>query len=137
MNNNVAEIKTEPKAVTVARAHAEALYRGDSAKMKGLLAEDVHYTVLNTVPNFPGLDSTGIENFMRDVLSAPPDAFVPGSVKIIQSIGDDQRALLVVTFESNMTPDGTKSKFVAARHYLINEKGKVKTEQVIIFPLSS
>jgi ketosteroid isomerase-like protein len=130
------EVKSEPKAVTVARAHAEALYKGDNNKMRSLLADDVRYTVLNTVPNFPGLNNAGVDNFMHDVMGAPPSAFIPGSVKIIQSIGDDERALLVLTFESTMTTNGTKSKFVAARHYLIDENGKVKTEQVIIFPLA-
>ena len=143
MSNNIAEVKTEPKAVTIARAHAETLYKGDATKMRSLLAEDVHYTLLNTMPsipgmmNFPGMDNTGIENFMRDVMSGPPDWIVPGSTRTLQSIGDDQRALLVITFESALGPNRTKMKIVAARHYMVNEKGKIQREQVILFPLAN
>jgi hypothetical protein len=142
MNNNIAEVKIEPKAVTVARAHADALYKGDATKMRSLLAEDVHYTLLNTMPsipgmmNFPGMDNTGIENFMRDVMSGPPDWVVPGSVRILRSIGDDLRALLVVNFESALGLNGTKMKMIAARHYTLNEGGKIRTEQVILFHYS-
>jgi len=143
MSNNIAEVKTEPKAVIIARAHAEALYKGDATKMRSLLAEDVHYTLLNTMPsipgmmNFPGIDSTGIENFMRDVMSGPPGWIVSGSTRTLQSIGDDQRVLLVITFESALGPNRTKMKIVAARHYMVNEKGKIQREQVILFPLAN
>lgn len=124
----------EPKAVTVARAHAEALYRGDQEGMRRLLAKDVHYTVLTTFPDMPGMDNSGIENFMKDVMSGPPDAIVPGSAKILQSMGDDHRALMVWKFQTAMGP-GPKIEMVAARHYLVNGRGLITHEQVILFPL--
>lgn len=131
--------RSESRAVAVGRAHVEAFTNRNWDKARSVLAEDVHYTLL-TSADMPGLDNkgiyenSGIENFMRD-LSSNPDFIVPGSARIVSSMGDDDRALLIVTFDSRLGPTAEKNRFVAARHYLIDEKAKIKTEQVILFPI--
>lgn len=134
------ETPSGSRAVAVGRAHVEAFTNRKWDEARSVLAEDVRYALLTSASDMPALDnkgiyeSSGIENFMRDI-SRNPDFIVPGSARIVSSMGDDQRALLVVTFESPVGPNVGKNKFVAARHYLIDEKAKIKNEQVILFPI--
>ena len=136
----MSELQSQSQAAAVGRVRVVAFTNRKWEEARSLLADGVQYTLLTTAPGMPALDNkgiyenVGIENFMRD-LSRNPDFIIPGSSRIISSMGDDQRALLVVIFDSPLGPNAGKNKFVAARHYLIDEEKKIKTEQVILFPI--
>jgi hypothetical protein len=58
-------------------------------------------------------------------------AVVPGSAHMIASIGDERNALLMLTVEADL--GAGKATLPAARLYLLDENGKIKTEQVIFY----
>src|SRR5262245_2132846 len=124
------------KAVDVARAHVEAFGRQDYQKAESLLADDVHFNVLTTTPNVGALSGVGKEDFMKG-LHIFGDLIVPGTGRIIQSWGDDVRALVVFFYEAGIGPDATRIKFIRAAHYLLDDAGKIEIEQVVFFPLAS
>lgn len=124
----------EPRAVAVARAHVEAFTNRDFATAKSLLAKDVQFNVLTTTPNMKGL-SGEYEQFVEGI-KAFGEAIVPGSVRIIDELGDDTRALLVFSYLAPWGPGGSKIRLVRSAHYFLNEEGKIKIEQVVFFPLA-
>ncbi len=50
---------------------------------------------------------------------------------MIASIGDERNALLMLTVEADL--GAGKATLPAARLYLLDENGKIKTEQVIFY----
>jgi hypothetical protein len=128
--------ESESPAVAVARAHVYAWSNHDYDKARKRLADDVHVTVTTTQPMLPKTDTTGIDEYM-DGLVKFGQIVVPGSARITESIGDSRNALLVVTVQATMGPGATPVPLTAARLYLLNEKGKIQTEQVIFTTLAS
>jgi hypothetical protein len=59
------------------------------------------------------------------------NSLIPGSLKVLESIGDDHQALIVVTVNTTSASAG-KSTLLAARHYIINNSEKITNEQVIL-----
>src|SRR5262245_22263231 len=122
-------VHQDSPAVAVARAHVEAFTNHDFEAARNLLAEDVHFTLLNTEPNMPNhLEGNGVEQFMALLTQ---QLLVPGSAQFISSVGDERHALLLVSVESDV--GGSELTIFSGRHYLLDDKGKIKNEQVIIF----
>jgi SnoaL-like domain len=125
----------ETKAVSVARAHVEAFSNRNYEKAERLLADDVHFTVLTTTPNMETLDNVSIPEFMK-ALRTFGEAIIPGTSSILEEWGDQTRALLIMSYEAAWGADGKRIKLIGARHYLLNDTGKIQAEKVIFFPLA-
>jgi len=80
-------------------------------------------------------DTIGADAYM-DGLKKFANGVEPGSARVIASIGDERNALLMLTVQAAIGPNGAKVTVPAARLYLLDEDKKVKVEQVIFFPLS-
>jgi SnoaL-like domain len=126
-------VRQDSPAVAVARAHAEAWSKHDWAKAREGLAADVHVTVTTTQPTMPATDLTGIEDYMRGLIEFA-GAVVPGSARVLSSIGDERNALLMLTVEADF--GGGKVTLPAARLYLLDEDDKINVEQVIFYAAS-
>jgi hypothetical protein len=122
-------VQHDSPAVAVARAHVEAFTNHDFATARHLLAEDVHFTLLNTEPDRANqYDGIGVEQFMALLTRQP---LVPGSAQFISSVGDERHALLLVSVKADV--GGVPLTIFSGRHYVLDDKGKIKTEHVIIF----
>ena len=124
--------QTEPRAVRVAREHVQAFTRRDYEKSAAMLAKDVQFTVMTTTPRMPALNG-GFVEFMNGI-RAFGDAIVPGSVRVIDALGDENRALFVFSYEAPWGEGGATLRFVRAAHYFLNDDGKIKVELVVFFP---
>ncbi len=117
-------------AVAVARAHAEAWSTHDWARAREGLAEDVYVTVTTTQPAMPATDLIGVDDYMRGLVEFA-QAVVPGSARVLASVGDERNALLMLTVEADL--GGGRVTLPAARLYLLDEDDKIKDEQVVFF----
>jgi hypothetical protein len=120
----------ESPAVAIARAHAEAWSNHDFGAARSSLADDVKVTATSTVPIMPATDLSGADDYMAG-LTQFAQAVVPGSLRVIASVGDERNALLMLTVEADL-PVG-RMTLPAARLYLLDEAGKIKAEQVIFY----
>ncbi len=120
----------EPQAVAIARAHVEAWSNHDFDTARNGLAPDVRVTATTTQPFPPATDLTGVDNYMIG-LTQFAQAVVPGSLRVIASVGDERTALLMLTVEADF--GAGKATLPGARLYLIDENNKIKTEQVIFY----
>jgi hypothetical protein len=127
-------MSTQPEspAVAIARAHVEAWGNHDFGTARGMLAPDVHVTATSTNPALPHTDLTGADSYMEGLI-AYAQPVVPGSVKVLDSTGDDRNALLLCTLTMAGGPFGEGTTAPCARLYLIDDNGKIKTEQVIFY----
>lgn len=125
-------IKEQSPAVVLARAHVEAWSHHDWEKARESLAADVHVTVTTTQPIMTATDTVGSGAYM-DGLIKFAQAVVPGSARVIASVGDQRNALLMVTVQAALGPGGVQVPLSAARLYLLDEHHKIKAEQVIFF----
>ena len=122
-------VQPDSPAVAVARAHVEAFTNHDWDTARNLLAEDVHFTLLNTEPDRPNQrDGVGVEQFMALLTQQP---LIPGSAQFISSVGDEHHALLLVSVKADV--GGVPLTIFSGRHYVLDEEGKIKTEHVIGF----
>jgi hypothetical protein len=122
----------EPRAVAVARAHVEAWGSHEFDKARSLLAPDVKVTATSTNPVLPHTDLAGADEYMAG-LTAYAQPVVPGSVKVLASTGDDRNALLLVSMTMAGGPFGAGTTAPCARLYLIDDEGKITTEQVVFY----
>src|SRR5260370_9424029 len=121
---------TASKAAAVAVKHIEAVTNHDYETARNVLADDVHFILINAIPGFPSpFEGNGIEEFMKAISS--DNSLIPGSLKVLESIGDDHQALIVVTVNTTSASAG-KTTLLAARHYIINNSEKITNEQVIL-----
>ena len=121
-------------AVAIARAHAEAWSNHDFDAARSRLADDVKVTATSTAPIMPATDLSGADDYMVG-LTQFAQAVVPGSLRVIASVGDERNALLMLTVEADL-PVG-RMTLPAARLYLLDETGKIKAEQVIFYAAQS
>ena len=122
----------ESPAVAVARAHVEAWSKHDYDSARGMLAPDVTVTALSTTPGLPRTDLTGADDYMQGLI-AYAQPIVPGSVQVLASTGDDRNALLVLRLTMAGGPFGEGTTAPCARLYLIDDNGKIQTEQVVFY----
>jgi hypothetical protein len=120
-------------AVAIARSHAEAWSNHDWDKARESLAANVHVTVMTTQPTVPSTDLAGVDDYMQGLIQFA-QAVVPGSARVIASVGDERNALLMLTVEADF--GGGKVALPAARLYLIDEDDKIKAEQVVFYAAS-
>jgi hypothetical protein len=120
----------EAPAVTIARAHVEAWSNHDFDTARDALAPDVRVTATTTQPFPPATDLTGADDYMIG-LTQFAQAVVPGSLRIVASVGDDRNALLMLTVEADF--GAGKATQPGARLYLLDENNKIKTEHVIFY----
>ena len=127
-------VPTEAPAVAVARAHVEAWSNHDFDAARSSLAADVKVTATSTLPIMPATDLSGADDYMVG-LTQFAQAVVPGSLRVIASVGDERNALLMLTVEADL-PVG-RMTLPGARLYLLDETGKIKVEQVIFYAAQS
>ena len=120
----------ESPAVAIARAHVEAWSNHDFDTARKGLAPDVKVTATTTLPIMPATDLTGADNYMIG-LTQFAQGVVPGSLRVIASIGDERNALLMLTVEADLA--GRRATLPAARLYLLDDDGKIKAEQVVFY----
>ena len=127
-------MSTQPEAlaVSIARAHVEAWGNHDFDTARMALAPNVHVTVTSTNPALPRADLTGADSYMEGLI-AYAQPVVPGSVKMLASTGDSRNALLTLTLTMAGGPFGAGTTAPCARLYLIDDNGKIETEQVIFY----
>jgi hypothetical protein len=120
----------ESPAVAIARAHVEAWSNHDFDTARKGLAPDVKVTATTTLPIMPATDLTGADDYMIG-LTQFAQAVVPGSLRVIASVGDERNALLMLTVEADLA--GRRATLPAARLYLLDDDGKIKAEQVVFY----
>jgi hypothetical protein len=120
----------ESPAVAIARAHAEAWSNHDFDTARKGLAPDVKVTATTTLPIMPATDLTGADNYMIG-LTQFAQMVVPGSLRVIASVGDERNALLMLTVEADL--GGRRATLPGARLYLLDDDGKIKAEQVVFY----
>jgi SnoaL-like domain len=110
---------SDSPAVTLARAHMAAWANHDLDTARGNVADDVQF--------FGNDQSTvGIQAYM-DGLARFTEQFVPGSLRIIATRGDERKAMIL----AEVSVDG--QPFPSARTLELDENGKIKVERVIFF----
>lgn len=124
-------LKTESPAVAIARAHVEAWSNHDFDTARDALTPDVKVTATTTNAALPKTDLTGIDAYMQGLI-AFAQGVVPGSARVIASLGDERNALLMLTVQT-AGPDGSQMTLPGARLYLLDENGKIKVEQVVFY----
>jgi SnoaL-like domain len=125
-------IQEDSPAVAVARAHAEAWSNHDWDKARESLAADVQVTATTTQPGMKGTDLTGIEDYMQGLIEFA-EPIVPGSARVIASVGDNRNSLILLTVRAVLGPGGGLVTIPAARLALLDEDNKIKSEQVVFF----
>ena len=125
---------TQPNspAVAVARAHVEAWSNHDFNTARDSLAADVTVTSTTTQPIMKAVNLAGIDDYMIG-LTQFAQGVVPGSAHIIASVGDERNALLLLTMTMAGGPFGAGAQAPCARIYLVDDNGKIKTEQVVFY----
>lgn len=124
-------LKTESPAVAIARAHVEAWSNHDFDTARDGLTTDVTVTATTTNAAVPKTDLAGIEAYMQGLI-AFAQGVVPGSARVIASLGDERNALLMLTVQI-AGPDGSQMTLSGARLYLLDENRKIKVEQVVFY----
>jgi ketosteroid isomerase-like protein len=125
------ETTTEPKAISIAIAHAEASCKHDWEAAKAFLAADVKFTVVTNQPVPPPLDINGIDRYKEAFKTFT--GVVPGSTKIAYANGDDNNALIVVRVKVVSGPGAPEMNFTASRLYYVNDEGKIQTEHLTFY----
>jgi SnoaL-like protein len=125
-------LKTESPAVVSARAHVEAWSNHDFDTARAGLATDVKFTATTTNAAIPKTDLAGIDAYMQGLI-AFAQGVVPGSARVIASVGDERNALLMLTVQMAAGPDRPQMTLRGARLYLLDEKGRIKFEQVVFY----
>ena len=125
-------LRSESPAVAVARAHVEAWSHHDFDTARSLLAPDVRVLATSTTPGIPRTDLTGADDYMAGLI-AYAQPMVPGSLRVLSSIGDEHNALLTLSIEMAGGPFGAGATAPCSRLYLIDDDGKIKSEQVVFF----
>jgi len=122
-------VSSQSKAVEIAIQHVEAFSNHDYETARSLLADDVHFLLIGSIPGFPNsVEGHGVEEFMKTLTSG--NTLIPGSLQVLHSIGDEHQALITVSVKGTL-PTQEPITLLAARHYMIDEHDKIKNELVI------
>lgn len=119
------------RAVDLAVAHCEAWSNHDWDEARERLASDVKVTATTTMAGAPNTDLSGVDAYMEG-LRAFAGHFVPGSLRVNASAGDEHNALLHVSVDADGPPFGPVTVH-GARLYLFDESDKLVSEQVIFY----
>jgi hypothetical protein len=118
---------SDSRAVAIARAHLEAWTNHDLDTVRGNLAEDVQF--YSPAATLVGIDEymdapRGLTQFARQV--------VPGSLRVIATMGDERNALIMYEVSTEGGPIGSKV-FPSAQTWLLDDSGKIKVERIVSF----
>ena len=122
----------DPTAVRVARAHVDAWGGHDYDAARASLASSVHVAVTSVDPEAPTVDTNGIEDYMQGLVQYG-QAVLPGTTGVTSAVGDDTRALLLVTSRVKFGPDAPEMTNYQARLYRLDDEEKIEDEQVIFY----
>jgi hypothetical protein len=101
--------------------------------------------LITSIPGFPNpVEGHGVEAFMKTLMSG--NTLIPGSLNVINSIGDDHQAFITVSVKGTLPtrltsgyqlsnvhlPTQEPITLLAARHYVIDEHEKITNELVIM-----
>lgn len=125
-------IQQASPAVAVARAHVQAWSNHDFDSARSSLAADVTVTATSTNPDLPDTKLTGIDDYLRGLIEFA-QLVVPGSARVLATVGDERNALLLLTVQTAGGPFGAQMTLPAARLYLLDDNDKIKVEQVIFY----
>jgi hypothetical protein len=117
-------------AVKLALAHVQTWSDRDWDAARAALAANVHVTVTTTNPALPVTDTTGRDDYMVG-LEMWAGAITPGSVKVLNAVGDDRNALVTFSVEVDFGFGRTPS--AGARLYLFDEEDNIAAEQVVFY----
>jgi hypothetical protein len=123
---------TQSQALAVATSHIEAWSNHDFDASRSSLADGVQIAVTSTNESLPETRTTGIDEYMTGLI-AFAQAVVPGSAHVLSTVGDDHNALVTVTVRAKFPPSGTEVTLPGARLYLLDDDGKIASEQVIFY----
>jgi hypothetical protein len=121
----------QARAVAIALAHVEAWSNHDFDAARSGLAPNVRVTATTTFPGIPATDLTGVDAYMTGLV-AFAQGVVPGSARLLASVGDERNALLTLTVRTT-GPDGTPMTLPGSRLYLLDENGRIEAEQVVFY----
>jgi hypothetical protein len=116
--------------VATAIAHCEAWSNHDWDTVRSGLAPDVRVTATTTKPVMPDTNTAGVDAYMQGLVQFA-GAVVPGSLRVVASIGDERNALLMVNVQAAFGPGGAEVPLPAARLYRLDDQGKIEAEQVV------
>jgi hypothetical protein len=115
-------------AIDVARSHIKAWSSHDWVTTRALLSPDIHAWVTSTQPGSGTSEITGIDAHMAPKVRAA-QLIEPGSVREIVALGDEQNALVVVTFEIGLGQDGSLMTMVRSCVYRLDESSRIQEER--------
>jgi hypothetical protein len=119
--------KEESRAVALARSHLGAWTNHDFDTARGNLAPDVQF--FSPAANLVGIDEymdapRGLVQFARQV--------VPGSLRIVAAMGNEQNALIMYEVSTEGGPIGSKV-FPSAQTWVLDDNGKIKAERIVSY----
>jgi SnoaL-like protein len=117
-------------AVALARAHLEAWSNHDLDQARGNLAVGVEF--FSPAGHLVGVDeymdgARGLVQFARQV--------VPGSLKVIATMGDERNALIMYQVDTEGGPFGAR-RFPSAQTWVLDEHGKIQVERIISYAVA-
>src|SRR5262245_9458599 len=124
--------RRDSAAVTTAQAHIEAWSNHDFDAARAGLAGDDWVTAHTTDPNWPKAALPGIVQDMPGLV-ASAQAVIPGSVAILNPVGDDTQALVTLNVRVKFGPEAPEMILPGSRLYLLDDQGKIKVEHVVFF----
>ncbi len=118
---------TDSRAVSLARAHLEAWSNHDLETARGNLAPDVQF-------HSPAGTLVGIDEYMdgQRGLAQFAKRVVPGSLRVIAAMGDEQNALIMYNVDTEGGPLGPRT-FPSAQTWQLDEAGKIQVERIISY----
>jgi hypothetical protein len=126
------DMSTQARAVALANAHVENWSNHDFDAARASLADDVKVAITSTNPTLPETRTSGIDEYMAGLLTFA-QAVVPGSAHVVSAMGDERNALITLTVRAAFPPSGQEVTLPGARLYLLDENGKIASEQVIFY----
>lgn len=124
--------KSDSPAVAVAVAHIEAWSNQDFNGAQRLLAPEVRVAVTTTQPIMAATQTVGVQDYMEG-LKKFLQIVVPGSAEVVSALGDKNNALVTVIVKARFGPSAPEVTLPAARLYLLDDAGKILSEQVIFY----
>lgn len=125
-------MSAQSPAITLANAHIEYWSNHDFDAARASLADDVKVAITSTNPTLPETRSAGIDDYMAGLITFA-QAVVPGSARVLSTIGDERNALITLTVRAAFPPSGQEVTLPGARLYLLDENDKIAGEQVIFY----
>ncbi|HKB17433.1 MAG TPA: nuclear transport factor 2 family protein [Candidatus Dormibacteraeota bacterium] len=113
--------------MSLARAHLEAWSNHDLETARGNLAPDVQF-------HSPAGTLVGIDEYMdgQRGLAQFAKRVVPGSLRVIAAMGDEQNALIMYNVDTEGGPLGPRT-FPSAQTWQLDEAGKIQVERIISY----